>query len=73
MLFDEIVDHCVDGTETIKKDSLIVLNNGGKINRETTKFWEILFHWKYSSTTWEIMKDVKECYPFLLVVYYHQS
>ena len=39
VLFNSMVGPCVDGTETTQQDKLIVLNNVGKINKETTKGW----------------------------------
>ena len=53
MIFDDIVDYCVDGTETMQLDAIII--------RKTTKVWEILIQWKDGSTTWESIKYVKEC------------
>ena len=41
VLFDEIMDHRVDGTDTMHQDASVVSNNGGKRRRETTKGWEI--------------------------------
>ena len=73
MLFDEIVDHSVDGIETMNKDEFTVSNNRGKRSRDTNKGWEIMIQWKYGSTEWEIIKDVKECYPFQISEYYHQN
>ena len=35
----------------------------------TTKGWDILIQWKDGSTTWEALKDVKECYPVQLEDY----
>ena len=60
VLFDDIVDHHVYGTETINQDIFIISSNGEKIQRETTKVWEILIQRKDGSMTWESMKDVKE-------------
>ena len=37
MIFDHIVDHYVDGTETMQQEALVISNNGGKRRRETTK------------------------------------
>ena len=59
MLFDEIVDHQVDRTETIQQDTFVVSNNVGKRSGETTKGWEIMIHLKCGSTTWYNTKDVK--------------
>ena len=37
VLFYKIVDHCVDGTDTMHQDAFIVSKNGGNRSRETTK------------------------------------
>ena len=71
MLFDEIIDNQVDGTEIKQQDAFIVSKNGGKRRRETTKGWEMLLQWKDGSSSWETMKDVKECYPVQLAEYAH--
>ena len=72
VLFDDIVDYLVDWTESMQQDALIISKNGGKRQRETTKGQEILIQWKYGSTPWDSMKDVKECYPLQITEYYHQ-
>ena len=58
MLFYDILDHCVDGKDTMQQEAFIISKNGGKILRKTNKGWEILIQWKYGSTTWERMKYV---------------
>ena len=37
MLFDDIVDHHVDGKDIIHQDKFIISNNVGKSKMETTK------------------------------------
>ena len=59
VLFDEIVDHRTDGTETKLVDQYITSSNGNTRIKETTKGWEILIRWKDGSTTWETLKDLK--------------
>ena len=59
VIFDDIVDHLVNGIETMQQDAFIMSKNGGKRQSETTKVWEILIQWKYGSMTWDIMKYVK--------------
>ena len=59
MLFGYIVDHRVDVIETMQQYAFIISKNGGKIQRETTKGWEIRVQWKDGSTTWESMKYLK--------------
>ena len=73
VLFDEIVDHRTDGTEIKLVDQYITSSNGTSRRRETTKGWEILIRWKDGSTTWETLKDMKECYPIQLMEYAVQS
>ena len=69
VLFDSIIDHRTDGTEVLDKDAFIKLKHGGRKRRITTKGWEILIQWKDGSTTWESLKDVKNCYPVQLSEY----
>ena len=73
VLFDEIIDHRTDGSELQEEDAFITSNNGSRRRRETTKGWEILVQWKDGSTTWEKLKDMKECYPVQLCEYAVQS
>ena len=39
VLFDEIVDYHVDGTDTMQQDAFIISNHGRNRQRETTKVW----------------------------------
>ena len=71
VMLDSIVDHRVNGEELQKDHAFIISSNGGKRRKETTKGWEILLQWKDGSTTWETLKDVKECYPVQLAEYSH--
>ena len=73
VLFDEIVDHRTDGTETKLVDQYITSSNGTSRMRETTKGWEILIRWKDGSTIWEALKDLRQCYPIQLMEYTVQS
>ena len=69
VLFDSIIDHWTDGTEVQEKDAFIQLKHGGRKRCITTKGWEILIQWKDGSTTWESLKDIKNCYPVQLSEY----
>ena len=73
VLLESIVDHRTTGDELQDADAFILSSNGGKRRRETTKGWEILLQWKDGSTTWETLKDVKECYPVQLAEYSMQK
>ena len=68
-LFDVIEDHRTTGEELQQKDAFIISSNKGKRRRETTKGWEILLRWKDGSSSWETLKDVKQCYPLQLAEY----
>ena len=63
VLFDEIVDHRTDGNQISEENAFITSSNGGRRRKETTKGWELLLKWKDGSTSWETLKDVKECFP----------
>ena len=51
------------------EDAFIHISNGNKRRRETTKYWEVCIQWKYGSSTWNQVKDVKEGYPISLAEY----
>ena len=69
VMFDQLLDHRTDGTQVKLDDAFIHSKNGGRRRRETTKGWELLIQWKDGSTTWEKLKDLKECYPTELTDY----
>ena len=52
VLFDDIMNHCVDWIETMHQDAFTISKNGGKRKKETTKGWEILIQWKDGLMTW---------------------
>ena len=66
IMFQEIVDHCVDGKEIKQQDVFITTKTGTRRRQETTKGWEILVQWKDGSSTWIAMKDMKDSYPVQL-------
>ena len=45
------------------------MSNGNKRRKETTKGWEVCIKWKYGSSTWNQVKDVKESFPGQLLEY----
>ena len=69
VLLDSIIDHRTDGSELTSENAFITSKNGGRRKREITKGWEILLQWKDGSTTWEALKDIKECYPLQMAEY----
>jgi hypothetical protein len=63
VLFQEIIDHRVNGKQVLQQDAFITTRTGTKRRRETTIGWELLVQWKDQSTTWVTLKDMKEAYP----------
>ena len=73
VLFDDIVDHRVNGKQLTQSKNIITTKSGGKRYKQSTKGWEIFLQWKDGSTTWEALKDVKNAYPVQLAEYAHQK
>jgi hypothetical protein len=69
VLLDEIVDHRKDSTAVEADDAFIVMHNGTKRRKLTTRGWELLCRWKDGSTTWVKLKDMKEEYPVQVAEY----
>ena len=42
----------------------------GQRRKTTIKVWELLMMWKYGSTLWEKLKNMKKCDPVQLEYYY---
>ena len=69
VLFNAVIDSRTDGTHIMEGDSFIHMSNGNKRRRETTKGWEFFIQWKYGSSTWNQVKDVKESFLLELAEY----
>ena len=69
IMFQEIVDHRVDGKEMKQQDAFITTKTGTRHRRETAQGWEILVQWKDGSSNWIAMKYMKDSYPIQLAEY----
>ena len=69
LLFNAIIDSRNDGTQIKEGESFIHMYNGNKRRRDNTKGWEVFIQWKYGSSTWNQVKDVKESFPVQLKDY----
>ena len=69
ILFQDIVDHRYDGTEEEYQDVFITTRTVTKCRKETKKGVEVIVQWKYGSTTWVTLKDMKNSYPVQLAEY----
>jgi hypothetical protein len=48
----------------LRCDGYIVVKNGKRRHKLTTKGWKLCVKWKDGSTSWEALKDLKESNPF---------
>jgi len=56
LLLDSIVDFWHTSGAVTQEDAFVVLSNGNRCRRETTRGWEILILWKDGSTTWNKLR-----------------
>jgi hypothetical protein len=68
-LLDDITDFCRDDTAIDKEDAFIIMKNGVRRRKLTTKGWQLLCQWKDGSTNWVALKDMKESYPVQVADY----
>jgi hypothetical protein len=68
ILFDDVIDHR-KGTDAVSPDDGFVLHNGRRTPKRTTKGWNMLVQWKDATTTWLLLKDLKESNPVQLAEY----
>ena len=59
LLLDEIIDYRRNNDAVHKSDSFIETNTGNRQRKMTKKGWEICVLWKYGSTNWMALKDIK--------------
>lgn len=64
ILFNYIIDSCTYGVT--HEVSCIKTKSSGRKRYQTTKGWEILIQYNGGSFVWEIMTDVRQCYPVQL-------
>ena len=66
MLLDDIIDYRRNNDTVHKSDALIETSTGNRRRKMTKKGWEICVLWKYGSTYWIALKDIKQYYPIAL-------
>ena len=62
LLFDSIVDFKRSNVALSLADQKTV-HNGRASFKRSTKGWELCIQWKDGTTSWEKLRDFKECYP----------
>ena len=60
LLLKEITDHRKSAMTVPIYEKFLVSDTGSKSLRNTTKGWNFLYLWKYCSTTWAPLKDLKD-------------
>ena len=69
LLLKEITDHRKSAIAVPIYDKFVVSKTGRKMLRKTTKGWDLLCLWKYGSTKWAPLKDLKESNPVDIAEY----
>ena len=69
MVMKEICDHRKDGRAIPISDGFSTSKNGNKTPKQTTIGWQLLVEWKYGSSDWTDLKDLKESNPVELAEY----
>jgi len=69
MIFREIVDHQVSDDAIKKEEGFTISYNGNVHPKKTTKGWDISVEWRDGSTSWLLLRDVKDSNPLELAQY----
>jgi hypothetical protein len=69
VLLNEIVDHRSTADAIPVQEGFVIMPNGRKSPKRTTKGWELLVEWKDGSTSWIPLKDIKDTYPVEVAEY----
>ena len=65
-LFHRIMDHRVTEDAVTSENGWIILPNGIKKRKVTTKGWDIFIEWKDGSSSWLPLSEVKKSNPIEL-------
>jgi hypothetical protein len=61
-LMEGIIEHKTDGHAVAPAD-MYIKNGSNKKVRKTTKGWHLCVDWKYGTTSWESLEDLRESNP----------
>jgi hypothetical protein len=67
-IMEGIIDHRTDGHAVAHADMYIKHGRNKKV-RKTTKGWHLCVEWKYGTTSWERLVDLKESNPVEVAEY----
>ena len=63
VLLDAIVDYRKDPSVAIARNNQVMVIEGKKIAKRSTRGWELCCKWKDGSTSWQKLSDLKELHP----------
>ena len=63
VMFDSIVDFRRSTTALCFADQKVLKADGSSFMRQTNAGWHLCIQWKYGSTSWEKLSDLKESHP----------
>jgi hypothetical protein len=69
MLLKELTDHRKGDDAIDIANGFIVMPNGRRVRKRTTKGWKLQVKWKDGTTTWVPLKDLKETNPVEVAEY----
>ena len=69
VLFEKIVDVRTYDTQLLQQDAFVTTSSRTQCWVPTTKGWEVNLKWKYRSTTWNKLENIKYSYPVQLDEY----
>jgi hypothetical protein len=62
ILMEGIVDHKTDG-HAVESADIYTKHGSNRQVRKKTKGWQLCVEWKYGTTSWERLADLKESNP----------
>jgi hypothetical protein len=63
VLLDAIVDYCKDSSMAVAQDNQVMIVDGKKIVKCSTRGWELCCEWKDGNISWQKLSDLKESHP----------
>ena len=63
ILLDGIMDYHKDPSNAVARNDQVMVIDGKKIFKCSTRGWELCCEWKDGSTSWQKLSDLKELHP----------